>query len=238
MLALEVEPIVAVFTPAAQAASRATQRVPVVMWGVGDPEANGLVSNLGMPGGNITGTTALATELMAKNLELLRECLPLARRVAVLVHPTDPWTPVAAAALQRAAARLNFSLYMERSADVQSFPALFEAWSRQRMEALVVQPSVPTTAAGELALKHRLPACSVSRALVRAGGLFSCTPDTDEIHRHVARYVKRILEGARPARLPVLQSTRFHWLLNVGTARRLGLQIPVSLRLRADEVVA
>ena len=237
LLARRVELIVASLTPAAQAAQRATRELPIVMSGVGDPVANGLVRSLAAPGGNITGTSAQATELTGKNLELLRDWLPGLRQVAVLAHATDPWAAHFVGALEQAAGRLGFTLMTQRAVGEADYPGLFTRWSQQGAQALVIQPSLPFAAAAALALHHRWPSCSPAQSWPARGGLFAYSVDPQPLNRTTASYVQRILQGEHPSRLPVQQPTRFKTWLNLRTARELGLAVPAAIRLRADEVI-
>ncbi len=237
LLAARVELVVVVFTPAAHAARRATERVPIVMAGVADPVATGLVASLARPGGNITGVAALGPELAAKNLELLRQWLPRVRRVGVLAHATDPFTRAFVDSLQAAGPVLGFELDVQRAADASVYPQLFSAWAQRRIDALVVQPSLPFPAALALAQQQRLPSCSFVRAFALAGGLFAYGAQQQALYRKAADYVRRVLDGARPADLPVQQNDRFALALNLGTARQLALAVPPAIRLQADEVI-
>jgi putative ABC transport system substrate-binding protein len=237
LLAARVEVIVVVFTPAAHAARRATERVPIVMAGVADPVATGLVASLARPGGNITGVAALGPELAAKNLEVLRQWLPGARRIGVLAHATDPFTKTFVDSLQAAGPVLGFELDVQRAADGGVYPQLFSAWTQRRIDALVVQPSLPFPAALALAHQQRLPSCSFVRAFALAGGLFAYGAQPQAMFRKAADYVRRVLDGARPADLPVQQNDRFALALNLRTAGQLALAVPAAIRLQADEVI-
>ncbi len=237
LLAARVELIVVVFTPAAHAARRATERVPIVMAGVADPVVTGLVASLARPGGNITGVAALGPELAAKNLDVLRQWLPRARRVGVLAHATDPFTPAFVDSLQAAGTVLGFELDVQRAADDGVYPQLFSAWTQRRIDALVVQPSLPFPAALALAQQQRLPSCSFVRGFALAGGLFAYASQQQALYRKAADYVRRVLDGARPADLPVQQNDRFTLALNLRTARQLALAVPPAIRLQADEVI-
>ncbi len=237
LLGLGAELIVASFAPAAVAAQRATRERPIVMAGVGDPVAIGLVPSLAAPGGSLTGVSGQATELSVKNLELLGEWLPALRQVAVLAHATDPWTPTFIGALQQAASALGFTLLPGRAAGAADYPALFAHWAQQGAQALVVQPSLPFAEAVPLALRQRWPSCSPVSVWPQRGGLFAYAADAPAIYRLTAAYVQRILAGEPPARLPVQQASRFTLVLNLRTARELKLTVPAAIRLRADEVI-
>ena len=236
-LAWQPDLIVTNLTPATLAARRATQTVPIVMAGSGDPVATGLVHSLARPGGNVTGVAALGPELAAKSVELLRELHPGLRRLGVLAHATDSFTPPLLAALTQAAAVLGLELQVERVLEPGQYPAAFDRWRRQRIDALLVQPSLPGAPAAELALRQGLPSCSFVRGFVEQGGLLAYANDLVEIARLVVDAVDRILRGASPAQLPVQQNTRFVLLLNLRTARALGVTVPPTLLQRATELI-
>jgi putative tryptophan/tyrosine transport system substrate-binding protein len=229
--------IVTNLTPATLAAQRATQTIPIVMAGSGDPVATGLVKSLARPGGNLTGVAALGPELAAKSVELLRELRPGLRRLGVLAHATDSFTPALLQALAQAAAVLGLELHIERVREPGQYAAVFDGWRRQRVEAVFVQPSLPGQAAADLALQHALPSTSFVRSFVEQGGLLAYANDLAEIARRVVDTVDRILRGASPATLPVQQPTRFDLLLNQRTARALGITLPGTLLQRATEVI-
>jgi putative tryptophan/tyrosine transport system substrate-binding protein len=231
------ELIVASFTPAAVAAQRATRDKPIVMAGVADPVASGLVPSLAAPGGNLTGVSAQVTELAVKNLELLREWFRALRQVAVLTHATDPWTPTFLGALQQAAPALGFTLLPGRADGPADYPALFARWAQLGAQALLVQPSLPFADAVSLAQRQRWPSCSPVTAWPRRGGLFAYAADVMSVHRMTASYVRRVLAGESPAQLPVQQVDRFTLVLNLRSARQLGLAVPAAIRLRAQEVI-
>ena len=237
LLAWRPDVVVAVFTPAVQAARRATTQVPIVMAGAGDPVGTGLIASLARPGGNITGLAAAGPELAAKNLELVRAWVPQARHVAVLAHDTDPFTRTFVAELERAAAVLQLQLTVERMHDAAPYATALATWARQGVDAVLVQPSLPLEPAAALARQHRLRSCSFVRSYVLAGGLYAYAIHQDDVYRKSAQYVRRILQGAAPADLPVEEPTRLQLSINRGTAKLLGLQIPRPLQLRADEMI-
>jgi putative ABC transport system substrate-binding protein len=237
VLAWQPDLIVTNLTPATLAAQRATQTIPIVMAGSGDPVATGLVKSLARPGGNLTGVAALGPELAAKSIELLRELRPGLRRLGVLAHATDSFTPAMLQALAQAAAVLGLDLHVERVRETDQYAAVFDGWRRQRVEAVFVQPSLPGKPAADLALQHALPSCSFVRIFVEQGGLLGYANDVAEIARLVVDTVDRILRGASPATLPVQQNTRFDLLLNQRTARAIGITLPATLLQRATEVI-
>jgi len=237
LLAWQPDVIVTNLTPATLAVQRATRSIPIVMAGTGDPVATGLVQSLARPGGNVTGVSALGPELAAKSIELLRELQPGLKRLGVLAHATDSFTPAMLAAVMPAAAALGLQLQVERVAGPGDYAAVFERWRRQQAEAVFVQPSLPGAPAAELALQHGLPLCSFVRGFVAQGGLLAYANDLAEIARLVVDAVDRILRGASPAQLPVQQNTRFGLLINLRTARALGVAVPPVLLARATEVL-
>ena len=237
VLAWQPELIVTNLTPATLAARRATQTLPIVMAGSGDPVAAGLVHSLARPGGNVTGIAALGPELAAKSVELLHELLPGLRRLAVLAHATDVFTPAMLAALTQTATALRVELLVERVVEPGQYAGALERWRRQRADALFVQPSLPGAPAAELALQQRLASCSFVRSFVEQGGLLAYANDLREVARLVVDTADRFLRGASPAQLPVQQNTRFDLLLNLRTARTLGIAVPGTLLQRATEVI-
>jgi len=241
LVKLEVDVIVALATPAIQAAKRATTSIPIVFETLGDAVTTGLVSSLARPGGNVTGWSGFAPELSGKRLELIRELLPAATRVAVLANRTNAATAVVLRTTEAAAEQLRIDL---RIADVHTPAGLnagFDAIVRQHAAAFVVAADPMLFSQRqrivELAASHRLPAVYEFRLFVELGGLLSYGPESSERFRRVAVYVDRILRGARPGDLPVEQPSTFELVLNLPTAGRLRLAIPPSVRLRADHVI-
>ena len=228
---------------AVQAAKNATKTIPIVMAGAGlDPVEAGLVESLARPGGNVTGITNLARELGGKRLELLKEAVPKLARVAVLYDPANPTNvldvkevlPVAARAL-----RLTIQPWEVRAAD--GFEKVFAALNKQRPDGLYVLGS-PLMDANQkrivgFALKSRLPSMYGSRETVDAGGLMYYGADHADSYRRVAYYVDRILKGAKPADLPVEQPTKFELVINLKTAKQIGLTIPPEVLARANRLI-
>lgn len=237
VLAWQPDGIVTNLTPATLAAQRATRSIPIVMAGSGDPVATGPVQSLARPGGNVTGVAALGPELAAKSVELLRELRPGLKRLGVLAHGTDSFTPAMLAAVTPAATALGIELQVERVTAPGEYAAVFERWRRQRAEAVFVQPSLPGAPAAALALQHGLPSASFVPGFVQQGGLLAYANDLAEIARLVVDTLDRILRGASPATLPVQQNTRFDLLINLRTANALGIAVPPPLLLRATEVI-
>jgi putative tryptophan/tyrosine transport system substrate-binding protein len=238
---LKVEAIVTTGGPATRAAKQATNTIPIVMAFSGDPVGTGLVASIARPGGNLTGLSFMSPELSAKRLELLREAFPKVTRVATLWNPDDP---VYALELQRteAAARgLGISLQPIEVRGVADFEAAFASMARHRADALIVFAHTLTILNQrrlvELANRDRLPTMYGLREFVTGGGLIAYGPSLSALYRRAAFYVDRIFKGAKPADLPVEQPTKFELLINLKTAKALGLTIPPSLLLRADHVI-
>lgn len=232
-----VDIIVASETPAVQAAKRATGEIPIVMAPSGDPVGTGLIASLARPGGNITGLSAATAELAGKSLELIREVLPAANRVAALADPSNPFTKPFLAQIEMAGQVLGYDIkpVMVRGAD--DYEAAFSAMAGAAIQAVIIQPTLPRTGMIDLTLKHRLASVSGNRAFADAGGLMSYSASLADRYRHAATYVDKILKGAKPADLPVQQPTKFELIVNARTAKALGLTIPQSLLARADEVI-
>lgn len=240
MVALEPDVIVVWGTELTQAVRRATSTIPIVFALADRPVEMGLVSNLARPGGNVTGLTTLSFELSAKRLELLKEALPKVTRVAVLYAP-DPRTASTLQEMANAARSLGIRLQRLEARGPQDFDRAFAEMAREQAEAVVLLPTSlsPTLGAriADLALKRRLPAIGQGRGFVAAGALMAYAANWDDIARRAATFVDKVLKGAKPADLPVEQPTKFDLLINLRTARALGLTIPQSLLLRADQVI-
>jgi ABC-type uncharacterized transport system substrate-binding protein len=241
LVKLEVDVILTLATPAIQAAKRATTTIPIVFETLGDAVSTGLVPNLARPGGNVTGWSGFAPELSGKRLELIREILPGASRVALLANRTNAATAAVLRATEAAAQQLRMQLLVVDVRTPAGLTAAFDTIVRERREAFVVAAD-PTLFSQrrrivELAARHRLPAVYEYRLFAELGGLLSYGPDAYERFRRTAVYVDRILRGARPGDLPVEQPSTFELILNLATADRLRLAIPPSVRVRADHVI-
>ncbi len=241
LVALKVELIVTSATPAVNAAKRATSTIPIVMAAAADPVGSGLVASLGHPGGNVTGMTLLSTDLAGKRLQLVREILPRAKRIAVLALGGLSATPLLLTALRDAGQTMDLELITQRVTKPEELPGAFTEFQRAGAHALIVQVSPFTLDQRETiveqAAQHRLPAMYDVRAFVDAGGLVAYGPDLAAMYRRAASYVDRIFKGAKPGDLPIEQPTKFEFVINLKTAKALGLTIPQSLLLRADEVI-
>jgi putative tryptophan/tyrosine transport system substrate-binding protein len=238
---LKVDVIVTYTTPAALAAKTATNTIPIVVY-TGNPVATGLVASLARPGGNVTGVTILTEEIERKNLSLLREALPTASRIAVFTNPTNPVWPPTLRALEETAETLRVRLVVIEVRGVGGFEAAFATARRERAEGLLILRDGLFTGRWDelvpLAARYQLPAMYGNSEFVIAGGLMAYSVSFPDIWRtRISRYVDRILRGAKPADLPVEQPTKFDLFINLKTAKALGLTIPPSLLLRADQVI-
>ena len=240
LVKLKVDVIVAI-PGAVEAARDATKTIPIVVPSITDPVEDRLVASLARPGGNITGTGGIASELVGKQLELLKEAIPRLSRVAVLWNPANQGAPLQWKGTQSAARRLGVTLQSHEVRDPNDFPRTLSAITRRRPDALITFASPLTTAYRpiivELATKQRLPTMFGVKADVEAGGLMSYSANLPDSFRRAARYVDRILKGARPGDLPIEQPTRFELIINLKTAKALGLTIPQTLLLQADQVI-
>jgi ABC-type uncharacterized transport system substrate-binding protein len=224
----------------ALAAKRATSTLPIVFT-AGDPLRGGLIASFARPGGNITGVNIITIELNAKRLELLKEAVPGATRVAVLVNPANATSTPALKDMEGAARLLGVRLLLLHVRDKQELATAFSDMTRGRAEALAVMSDALFLAQrGQIvaaAAKDRVPAVYEFREFVDAGGLMSYGPSIGEMYRRAAAYVDKILKGAKPGDLPVEQPTKFELVINLKTAKALGLTIPQSVLIRADEVI-
>ena len=239
---LKVDVLVASGTASVAAAKRATGSVPIVMSAVPDPVGNGLVASLARPGGNVTGVSSLSNEIAAKRLQLIREVVPKATRVALLAASAGaPSFPLFLEQLRPAAKQMGITLLVKRVGAAEEFAGVFVAMQRDRVQALLIHQSPFISdhrgRIAELALQHRLPAIEALREFVALGGLMSYAASGAELFRRAAFYVDRILKGAKPADLPVELPTKFELFINRKTARTLRLSIPQSLLVSADEVI-
>ena len=241
LVRLKVDVIVAAGTPAPEAARRATTAIPIVMTNHGDPVGTGLVASLARPGGNVTGLSLLFPELVGKQLELLKEAVPKVSRVAVLWNPTNKTHPLSLREAEVAARSLGIQLQFLEVRAPDEFESAFVAITKERASALLVLPDPVLvghrTRIAELSAKSRLPAMAGLREHARAGSLMSYGPDLRDNFRRAATFVDKILKGAKPADLPVEQPTKFELVINLKTAKALGLTIPDSVFIRADEVI-
>jgi len=241
---LKVDVILAANTPAARAVQQATTTIPIVVPVIGDPVGDGLVASLARPGGNITGLTFLGPELVPKRLELLKQALPKVSRVAALWHRdafSERTTRDMLKATEAAARTLGVQLQLVEVRGPNEFDRAFSTMISERADALIVFPSTmlfnERTRIVDLAAKHRLPSMSQAREFVELGGLIAYGASITDLFRRAATYVDKILKGAKPADLPVEQPTKFELVINMKTAKALGLTIPASVLLQADRII-
>jgi putative ABC transport system substrate-binding protein len=241
LVRLRVDAIVVTGEPASSALKEATSTIPIVIAGAGDPVGTGMVASLARPGGNITGTSAQATELSAKRMEILKEAVPKASRIAVLWNADNPAMTLRYREIEKAARILRVTVQPLGVREPEDFDAAFSAMTRERPDALFMVTDALTNLNRkrviEFTAKHRIPAMYESPPLVLQGGLMAYGPSFDDIYRRAAVFVDKILKGAKPRDLPVEQLDRFYLLINLRTAKALGLTIPQSLLLRADKVI-
>jgi ABC-type uncharacterized transport system substrate-binding protein len=241
LIRLKVDVLVVSTTPAVEAAKNATSTIPIVFFGVFDPVAAGLIDSLARPGGNVTGFTNVATTLAGKRLELLKETVPKLFRVAVLYDPKSPGSVPQWNESQRQARELGLQLHSMEVRSAKDIEGAFKEAVKARNAALVVMQSPLVNSnqkpVVDLATKHRLPAIFYREDFVASGGLMSYGPDQTEPYRRVAALVDKILKGAKPADLPVEQPTKFVLMINLKTAKALGLTIPPVVMMRAEKVI-
>jgi len=225
----------------ALAAKSATATIPIVFMNAADPVSIGLVANLSRPGGNITGVTTISTELGAKRLGLLRELVPSAASIALLMNPSRPGVDAQMAQAQESAQALGLPMHIVKAGSERDFDAAFQTVVQLQAGALVVAPDALFTGLREqivaLEKSHSLPGMHEGREFVVAGGLISYGASGREEYRQGGTLVGRVLKGERPADLPVMQPTKFELVINLKTAKSLGLNVPISMQLLADEVI-
>jgi putative tryptophan/tyrosine transport system substrate-binding protein len=237
LVALNVDVIVAIFTPCALAAQQATRQIPVVVVTV-DAVGTGLVASLAHPGGNITGVSLMGPELHGKCVEVFRDMLPDLTRVAALSNAADPSWKAILEQIQLAGKATGIEI--APIATVRALDEIDAAFAKMKQEgagAVVIQGSLSTKTVADLALKHRLPAATVPRAFAEVGGLMSYGTVGREPFRRGADFVVKILQGGKPAEMPVEQPTKFELVINLKTARTLGITIPTALAARVDELI-
>jgi len=238
---LKVDVITTLSTPAVIAAKKVTKTIPIVFSAVGDPVGAGVVPNLSHPGGNVTGVSLLATELSGKRLEILREIVPNAAPVAMFWNDTNPSMVLRAREARNAADKMDLNLQSIGVHDLTSFDAAFDTINSKQFNALLTLVDPFTNEHRQrivdFAAKRRLPAIYESREFVDAGGLISYGPNLPAHQRRAADYVSMIFKGSKPGDIPVEQPTKFELIINLKTARALGLTIPPTVLERADELI-
>jgi putative ABC transport system substrate-binding protein len=244
LVRLRVDLLFAEATPSALAAKQATITIPIVFSPIADPIGSGLVATLARPGGNITGLTFMAPELGGKRLELLKETVPGMMRVGVLSHrgnPSEATLKSMLAEMEAAARASGVQLQHQQAQGPNDLDRAFAAMSRERVDGLILLPSAMFSSErrriADRAAKNRLPTVFFFREFVEAGGLVSYGPSFVELWRRAAMYVDKILKGAKPGDLPIQQPTKFELVINLKTAKALGLTIPQALLQRADQVI-
>jgi putative ABC transport system substrate-binding protein len=238
LVRLKVDVIVALFTPCALAAKQATRDIPVVIV-AGDPIGTGLVESLSRPGANVTGLSQMGAEAHAKCVELFRDMLPSARRIAVIANAADP---VFAKSFLEQARLAGSGAGSEVSPVItirgpDELEAAFATLVKEKADAVVFQASLPTQRMVELSLAHRVPAATIIRAFAEIGGLMSYGSDGPALFRRTAAFVDKILRGEKPADIPVEQAVKFELLINLKTAKAIGVTVPPALLARAEEVI-
>ena len=237
LVRLKVDAIVTWLTPAAEAARQATHDIPIVMASAGNPVETGLVESLARPGGNVTGIAGVGAERAAKIVEILQEMLPSVRRLTVIADATDPFSGPLLEQVRRAATSRGTRVEPIMIQGPHEFEAAFEAMQKDRPDAVIIQATIATKGAAELALNYRIPAACTRREFVDAGGLVTYAVDDTVAYGRAAVFVDKIIKGAKPADLPVEQPTKFELVINLKTAKALGITVPQSLLARADEVI-
>ncbi len=241
LIAMKVDVIVTAGTPATLAVKKATTSAPLVMVAVGDPVGTGIVASLARPGGNITGLSSIAPELEGKRLELLREVSPKLSHVAVFWNPVNAFHTSAMKQVRAAAQAMRINVLPLAVGKAEELEGAFAAIVKERPDALLVLADRiflhNRARMMDFAAKNRLPSVNAYRELVEAGGLMSFGPSYPGMHRRAAYFVDKILRGAKPADLPVEQPATFELVNNLKTAKALGIKIPQSVLLRADQVI-
>jgi putative ABC transport system substrate-binding protein len=237
LVALKVDVLVALLTPCALAAQKATSEIPIVVVS-GDPLGTGLVNSLSHPGANVTGISLMGAEMHGKCVELFRDVFPTVRRVAVLLSARDPLSKQILEQVELAGrttgTEIAPSMMVREPSEVD---AAFAAMKSEGTRAVVVQGSLTTKTVAELALKHGLPTATQTRSFAEVGGLFSYGADGPQVFRQSATFVAKLLRGGNPADTPIEQPTKFELVVNLKTAKALGLSLSESFLLRADQVI-
>jgi putative ABC transport system substrate-binding protein len=241
LVRMNVDVIFAPSSTMVEPASKATKTIPIVFSNHADPIGTGHVASLPRPGGNITGLSELATELNVKALEMLKEAVPTATRIGVLWNPTTPSQVPGLQAVKAAGEKLGLALHVVPATTLEQFDHALASMARDHVDGVFVVPSPLTlmerAPLAQVALRYRLPTMFAARENVEAGGLMSYGVDRHDLTRRAALYIDKILKGAKPADLPVEQASKYQLIINLKTAKALGLEIPPSVLARADEVI-
>ena len=237
LVRLKVDLIVTFYTPTALAAKQATREIPIVMAGAGDPVETGLVASLVRPGGNITGQSSGGAEVAGKSVELIRELIPSARRIGVVVDELDPFAKPYLRQIGQAARGAGMEMETVMTRPGEPLEAAFEILAGKRVDGLLIQGSIVRKELLDLAIKHRFPTLTSTRLGPPLGALMSYASDYFALARQSAVYVDKILKGAKPADLPVAFPTKFELIINLKTARAIGVEVPPMLLGLATEVI-
>jgi len=241
LVGLKVDVILTWGIEAALAAKQATTTIPIVMGAVGDPLGSGIVTSLARPAANITGFSSLSVELEAKRLELLKEGVPGLSRVAVPVTPLNRYMPLAVESARRGAEMVRVSLILYEVRDITTLEAMFAKLRKDRPDALLVlgDPFLVSQRSriAEFAIENKMPSAYTFREHVEAGGLLAYSPNYHDLFRRAATYADKILKGTKPGELPIEQPTKFDLVINLKTAKAIGLTVPLTLLALADEVI-
>ena len=241
LVAVKVDVIVSSGTPSAVAASKATREIPILLTTAGDPVGSGLAAALARPGGNVTGLTGIGSELNTKRLDLLRQLLPRMHRVGLLYDPNNQSNMLTLTRFEADCGKLQLQSIRAPARKAEEIAAAFKILARNKAQGLLVSANSTNLAsrAGivEYAAKHRLPAAYGESNYAEAGGLISYASDYSDLYRRAAAYADKIFKGAKPGDLPIEQPTRFEFVLNMKTAKALGLKIPGSILVQATKVI-
>jgi putative ABC transport system substrate-binding protein len=241
LVASNVDVILPAGTPAALAMTRISSDIPLVVATAGDPVGSGLAASLARPGGKVTGLTNMSSELVTKRLDVLRELLPSLQRVGLLFDPNNALDVLSLSRFEAYCKRLKLQAVRSPVRNADDVSGVFSTLTRSRAQAVIITPSNTNnslrTVLVQTVMKHRLPAVGGRADYAEAGGLISYAPDILDLHRRSAAYVDKIFKGAKPGDLPIEQPTRFEFVLNLKTAKVLGLKIPNSILVQATKVI-
>lgn len=236
LVAAKVDVLVALYTPCARAAQQATREIPIVAIAA-NPVETGIIASLARPGGNITGVSLLAAEAHGKCVEIFAEMFPGIRKVAALGNTRDPFMPLLLEKINLAGSDTGIEIVTVTAGGIDELEPAIASAIRDGAQALVMQGSLPGQAVSELVLKHRLPAATAPRYFAEVGGLLSYGFDATDSFRRGTYFVIKILQGGKPAEIPAEQATKFELVINLKTAKALGINVPPQLLARADEVI-
>ena len=240
LVALKVDLIITQLTPSALAARKATREIPILITPAGDPVGSGLAASLSHPGGNVTGLTSLSAELYPKRLDLLRQILPRMRRAGFLYNPDSPADQLSLKQFESACGKLNINSIRAPARNGDEIASAFQTLSREKAQGLIVTGGSMLGLRGKIiehAAKNRLPAMYARSVFAESGGLIAYGPDYPGLYRRGAAYADKIFKGAKPGDLPIEQPTTFELVINMKTAKALGIKIPDVIMLRADKVI-